>query len=327
MSIRETQNIYNLLGRLNYGKDLNVKTITEPNTDIANLLSGIYHIVGAGSVNCINNTETTEQLLLENGYLFLNVAENADNADLGNYFCTGYLTYTKDGTQQQGNAWAIGKQVSFVDNIKGVYDLGAISFESENVNYKVSDITADLNDNFYPNVPAVINYVKNYQSQNQGGLIYHTVLTEGKERIDITADSLGNSFNLNNYYLILKIPANPSLIPISYIRVALSNSSNVLLGNARNDTIIRSGMEGNYHMVIMEAKIHNNRWEYSFGTTLDTFLTFNGARPDRMGYIENNSNYMYNQLLCAKLTLTPTGTEEGKLGFIPANTIIELYGS
>ncbi len=195
-------------------------------------------------------------------------------------------------------------------------DMGpAVSVDSE---------MSDTSENAVQN-KAVKAYVDKKTSK-ASRLIYSVTLSEAVKSIRITRDMIGENLNLSEVYATFFIPANDNLLSFAYISVKLHSIANVELSQFYNRTIIVGGTAGKYHVVVMNAKINNNRWEFQTGTRLNSITTTSAylvdGLADNMGYIRNVKKLKDEELCADEIVLSPTGETRT----FPVGMEIEVYG-
>ena len=160
--------------------------------------------------------------------------------------------------------------------------------------------------------------VKGYidDKTKQGHLIYQTTLTEDVRQISISKDSSGQEFLLNNFAVIVCIPASPTLNSFSFLSLKINDFIPY-----NNQTIITKGEEGKKHVVIFRCDRDNGLWCRMVGTGLNQIYTdFYMPSPKGVEYWD----YYVNKFEPAtSITLSPTG---GADRIIPKGTKIEVYG-
>ena len=112
--------------------------------------------------------------------------------------------------------------------------------------------------------------VKGYidDKTKQGHLIYQTPLTEDVRQISISKDSNGQVFLLNNFAVIVCIPASPTLNSFAYLSLIINNFTPYW-----NNTVITKGEEGKKHVVIFHCDRDNGLWSRMAGTGLNQVYT------------------------------------------------------
>ena len=162
--------------------------------------------------------------------------------------------------------------------------------------------------------------VKGYidDKTKQGRLIYQTTLTEDVHQISISKDSTGQEFSLNNFAVIVCIPASPTLNILAYISLKINDFTSYW-----NTTVINKGEEGKKHVVIFRCDRDNGLWSRMAGTALNQNHT-NLYMPSIKGveywdYYVNNKNKFE---AARSITLSPTGENS----VMPKGTKIEVYG-
>ena len=163
--------------------------------------------------------------------------------------------------------------------------------------------------------------VKGYidDKTNQGHLIYQTTLTEDVHQISISKDSNGQEFLLDNFAVIVCIPASPTLDTFGYLALKINNFSSYW-----DNTVITKGEEGKKHVAIFRCDRDNGLWSRMAGTALNQSYT-HSYMPSLKGvgywdYYVNNRNKFEP---ATAITLAPTGGAES---IIPKGTKIEVYG-
>ena len=162
--------------------------------------------------------------------------------------------------------------------------------------------------------------VKGYidDKTKQGHLIYQTTLTEDVHQISISKDSNGQEFLLNNFAVIVCIPASPTLNTFAYLGLKINNFSSYW-----DNTVITKGEEGKKHVAIFRCDRDNGLWSRMAGTALNQSYT-HSYMPSLKGvgywdYYVNNRNKFE---AARNITLLPTGEDS----VIPKGTKIEVYG-
>lgn len=183
---------------------------------------------------------------------------------------------------------------------------------------------SDTSENAVQN-KAVKAYV-DQKTSKESRLIYSETLSEAVKSIRITRDMIGENLNLSEVYATFFIPANDNLLSFAYISVKLHSIANIELPQFYNRTIIVGGTAGKYHVVVMNAKINNNRWEFQTGTRLNSIATTSAymvdGLADNMGYIRNVKKLKDEKLCVDEIVFSPTG----ETGTFPAGMEIEVYG-
>lgn len=159
--------------------------------------------------------------------------------------------------------------------------------------------------------------VKGYvdDKTKQGSLIYQTTLTEDVRQISISKDSNGQEFLLNNFAVIVCIPASPTLNSFSFLSLKINNFIPY-----NNQTIITKGEEGKKHVVIFRCDRDNGLWSRMVGTSLNQIYT-DFYMPSIKG-VEFWDYYVNKFEAARNITLSPTGADS----VIPKGTKIEVYG-
>lgn len=159
--------------------------------------------------------------------------------------------------------------------------------------------------------------VKGYidDKTKQGRLIYQTTLTEDVRQISISKDSSGQEFLLNNFAVIVCIPASPTLNSFAFLSLKINDFIPY-----NNQTVITKGEEGKKHVVIFRCDRDNGLWSRMAGTSLNQIYTdFYMPSPKGVEYWD----YYVNKFKPAtSITLSPTGADR----IIPKGTKIEVYG-
>ena len=160
--------------------------------------------------------------------------------------------------------------------------------------------------------------VKGYidDKTKQGHLIYQTTLTEDVHQISISKDSNGQEFSLNNFAVIVCIPASPTLNSFSFLSLKINDFIPY-----NNQTIITKGEEGKKHVVIFRCDRDNGLWSRMAGTGLNQAYT-DFYMPSLKG-VEFWDYYVNKFEPATAITLAPTG---GADRIIPKGTKIEVYG-
>ena len=160
--------------------------------------------------------------------------------------------------------------------------------------------------------------VKGYidDKTKQGRLIYQTTLTEDVRQISISKDSSGQEFLLNNFAVIVCIPASPTLNSFSFLSLKINDFIPY-----NNQTIITKGEEGKKHVVIFRCDRDNGLWSRMVGTSLNQIYT-DFYMPSPKG-VEYWDYYVKKFEPATAITLAPTG---GADRIIPKGTKIEVYG-
>ena len=160
--------------------------------------------------------------------------------------------------------------------------------------------------------------VKGYidDKTKQGRLIYQTTLTEDVRQISISKDSSGQEFLLNNFAVIVCIPASPTLNSFSFLSLKINDFIPY-----NNQTIITKGEEGKKHVVIFRCDRDNGLWSRMVGTSLNQIYTdiFMAATKG----VEFWDYYVNKFEAATSIALAPTG---GADRIIPKGTKIEVYG-
>ena len=159
--------------------------------------------------------------------------------------------------------------------------------------------------------------VKGYidDKTKQGRLIYQTTLTEDVHQISISKDSSGQEFLLNNFAVIVCIPASPTLNSFSFLSLKINNFSSYW-----DNTVITKGEEGKKHVAIFRCDRDNGLWSRMAGTALNQSYT-HSQMPSLKGV--GYWDYYVNKFEAARnITLSPTGADS----VIPKGTKIEVYG-
>ena len=204
----------------------------------------------------------------------------------------------------------VGKGLStndFTDEYKAKVEK---ALTGENIDAEMSDTSENPVQN-----KAVKGYIDD--KTKQGHLIYQTTLTEDVHQISISKDSNGQEFLLNNFAVIVCIPASPTLNSFSYLSLTINNFTPY-----RNNTVITKGEEGKKHVVIYRCDRDNGLWSRMAGTTLNESYTYL-YMPSIKGvefwdYYVNNVNKFE---AARNITLSPTGEDS----VIPKGTKIEVY--
>lgn len=149
----------------------------------------------------------------------------------------------------------------------------------------------------------------------QGRLIYQTTLTEDIHQISISKDSNGQEFLLNNFAVIVCIPASPTLNRFAYLSLKINDFIPY-----NNQTIITQGEEGKKHVVIYRCDRDNGLWSRMVGTSLNQMYT-DFYMPSLKG-VEYWDYYVNKFEAARNITLSPTGADR----VIPKGTKIEVYG-
>lgn len=149
----------------------------------------------------------------------------------------------------------------------------------------------------------------------QGRLIYQTTLTEDVRQISISKDSSGQEFLLNNFAVIVCIPASPTLNSFSFLSLKINDFIPY-----NNQTIITKGEEGKKHVVIFRCDRDNGLWSRMAGTGLNQIYT-DFYMPSLKG-VEFWDYYVNKFEAARNITLSPTGADS----VIPKGTKIEVYG-
>lgn len=159
--------------------------------------------------------------------------------------------------------------------------------------------------------------VKGYidDKTKQGHLIYQTTLTEDVRQISISKDSSGQEFLLNNFAVIVCIPASPTLNSFSFLSLKINDFIPY-----NNQTIITKGEEGKKHVVIFRCDRDNGLWSRMVGTSLNQIYT-DFYMPSLKG-VEFWDYYVNKFEAARNITLSPTGADS----VIPKGTKIEVYG-
>ena len=163
--------------------------------------------------------------------------------------------------------------------------------------------------------------VKGYidDKTKQGHLIYQTTLTEDVHRISISKDSSGQEFLLNNFAVIVCIPASPTLNILAYLALKINNFDSYW-----NNTVITKGEEGKKHVAIFRCDRDNGLWSRMVGTGLNQRYTnlyaISLKGVEYWDYYVNKKNKFEP---ATAITLAPTG---GADTIIPKGTKIEVYG-
>ena len=160
--------------------------------------------------------------------------------------------------------------------------------------------------------------VKGYvdDKTKQGRLIYQTTLTEDVHQISISKDSNGQEFSLNNFAVIVCIPASPTLNSFSYLSLKINDFTPY-----NNQTVITKGEEGKKHVVIYRCDRDNGLWSRMVGTSLNQIYT-DFYMPSLKG-VEYWDYYVNKFNPATAIMLSPTG---GADRIIPKGTKIEVYG-
>ena len=160
--------------------------------------------------------------------------------------------------------------------------------------------------------------VKGYidDKTKQGHLIYQTTLTEDIHQISISKDSSGQEFLLNNFAVIVCIPASPTLNSFSFLSLKINDFIPY-----NNQTVITKGEEGKKHVVIFRCDRDNGLWSRMVGTGLNQIYT-DFYVPSLKG-VEYWDYYVNKFEPATAITLAPTG---GADRIIPKGTKIEVYG-
>ena len=159
--------------------------------------------------------------------------------------------------------------------------------------------------------------VKGYvdDKTKQGRLIYQTTLTEDVHQISIYKDSSGQEFSLNNFAVIVCIPASPTLNSFSYLSLKINDFTPY-----NNQTVITKGEEGKKHVVIFRCDRDNGLWSRMAGTSLNQTYT-DYYTPSTKG-VEFWDYYVNKFEPATAITLAPTGADR----VMPKGTKIEVYG-
>ena len=159
--------------------------------------------------------------------------------------------------------------------------------------------------------------VKGYidDKTKQGRLIYQTTLTEDIHQISISKDSNGQEFLLNNFAVIVCIPASPTLNAFAYLGLKINNFSSYW-----DNTVITKGEEGKKHVVIFRCDRDNGLWSRMVGTGLNQLYT--DFYMAAVKGVEFWDYYVNSFEPATSITLSPTGADR----VIPKGTKIEVYG-
>ena len=179
---------------------------------------------------------------------------------------------------------------------------------SDNIDPAMSDTSEN---------PVQNKVVKGYidDKTKQGRLIYQTTLTEDVRQISISKDSSGQEFLLNNFAVIVCIPASPTLNSFSFLSLKINDFIPY-----NNQTVITKGEEGKKHVVIFRCDRDNGLWSRMAGTGLNQAYT-DFYMPSLKG-VEFWDYYVNKFEAARNITLSPTGADS----VIPKGTKIEVYG-
>lgn len=185
MGLYDTQNVYNLFGRLNNNainivdeinsdseyspysvpnveavinfnqQNNKIIEITEENVYIGDLEDGIY-LITTGSIQCVYQATVSNQLLIKKGWLMISKAQGMN----GGYFGFGALTYKTSSAAYLGNAYLYGTAVVTSDSSVR-YELKHISTNLETTTNKVIEINENSTDEEYPSALAVYSFIIN----------------------------------------------------------------------------------------------------------------------------------------------------------------------
>ena len=159
--------------------------------------------------------------------------------------------------------------------------------------------------------------VKGYidDKTKQGRLIYQTTLTEDIHQISISKDSNGQEFLLNNFAVIVCIPASPTLNSFSYLSLKINDFTPY-----NNQTVITKGEEGKKHVVIFRCDRDNGLWSRMVGTGLNQLYT--DFYMAAVKGVEFWDYYVNSFEPATSITLSPTGADS----VIPKGTKIAVSG-
>lgn len=203
----------------------------------------------------------------------------------------------------------VGKGLStndFTDEYKSKVEK---ALTNENTDSEMSDTSENPVQN-----KAIKGYIDD--KTKQGHLIYQTTLTEDVRQISISKDNNGNLLSLNNFAVIVCIPASPTLNSFSYLSLKINDFFPI-----NNQTVIAKGEEGKKHVVIFRCDRDNGLWSQMAGTGLNQIYT-DYIVPSIKG-VEYWSYYVKKFEPATAITLEPTG---GADRIIPKGTKIEVYG-
>lgn len=186
---------------------------------------------------------------------------------------------------------------------------GVMSGNIDMAGNKIENITLPVADNDAASKKYVDDKTK------QGRLIYQTTLTEDVRQISISKDSSGQEFLLNNFAVIVCIPASPTLNSFSFLSLKINDFIPY-----NNQTIITKGEEGKKHVVIFRCDRDNGLWSRMVGTSLNQIYT-DFYMPSLKG-VEFWDYYVNKFEAARNITLSPTGADS----VIPKGTKIEVYG-
>ena len=192
------------------------------------------------------------------------------------------------------------------------YVTGDLSIKIEKVFGKYNIDWLELNENNFPDNCVPLSALQ----EKQGHLIYQTTLTEDVRQISISKDSSGQEFLLNNFAVIVCIPASPTLNSFSYLSLKINDFTPY-----NNQTVITKGEEGKKHVVIFRCDRDNGLWSRMVGTGLNQIYT-DFYMPSLKG-VEFWDYYVNKFEAARNITLSPTG---GADRIIPKGTKIEVYG-